>query len=173
MRKFMTACLTAIAIVSLSVSSVFAVGANIRGVTFNLGSLIADGQVTDMDPFQISKVILKTSGPADVICRDLDGYKPDKLSGHHPVVNATGYVWIKANAHGKSYFHVVAKPPTYISPHSAGCPHGYEKAIVDFVYFTQASITVTDKHGTPLDQENYRCETTRECVTCTKKSSHN
>lgn len=171
MRRIISASLTALAILSLTVSSVFAVGARIRGVTFSLGSLVADGKVTDMDPHQVSKVVLQTSGPADLICKDVDGHKPPVPAYHHPVVSAQGLVLIVADAHGRASFHVEAKPPKYVDVHIAGCPRGYEKALVDFVFFTNASIQVKDQHATQLDRADYRCETTRDCVTC-KRAHH-
>jgi hypothetical protein len=171
MRRILSALLTALVAVSLTAASVFAASASIRGVSFSLGSLIAKGQVVQQDPHQQTKIVLQTSGPADVICKDTNGHLPDYFISRGPVVSATGHVWITADGHGRANFEVRAKPPRYINVYTAGCPHGYEKALVDFVYFTHTSLTAKDIHGAQLDLEVYRCETTRECVVC-KKARH-
>jgi len=140
-------------------------GAN--NVDWSLGSLVAGGALivgnTDV------KVILEASGVPVVTCTNQGS---NSAPGQNPPnISATGaQTLLDRTKNGKSPFDVEASPPETLPGLQGGCPNNTWTAHIDFVFWDQATITVTNLAGdTIFLVQNYTCTTTRnpDTVSCT------
>lgn len=144
----------------------------LSGATFSLGSLIAKGTLTGLGKSDTIRVVLESSGPADITCTNGgSNLVPGKSS---PKVSATGQQILSGSSsllkNGKSLFDVETVDPTSVTWDVAGCPNSNWVGAIDFIYWNEASISVIDiATETVLLKQNYACTTTRfpATVTCT------
>ena len=191
-RKLMTS-LSTLAVLSLAATSAFAAGVHISGVTWSLGSVIADGKLTGLDPIPV-KVVLTANGTATVVCRD-DGRDDDH--GHSSSGTSSLSATTSSHSHGgptsvavtvsgtkslnppytggKARFHVETAQP-WVSPAQAGCSgHGDGGHVVILsVSWTSTNIMVTDTAPSPttLASQDYRCTSTATSISCKKVGGH-
>lgn len=175
MKKRIFSLLCVLLVVTLSSSPVsagpsikFSGGAN--SVEWTLGSLDAKGALIVGNTDVV--VILQASGRPDVTCTN-QGSSP--APGQNPPnLSATGaQILQERTKNGKSPFDVKASPPETLPGSQGGCPNDNWIAHIDFVYWDNATITVTNLAlDTILLVQNYTCTTTRypaPTVSCTPK----
>jgi hypothetical protein len=166
-RKFVAA-LMALLTAILITSTVFAGAIKLRGVSFRLGSLIADGTLTGLGNQEV-KVYLDASGFPVVSCTNhggnqAPGQNPPKVSasGEQLVV---GFDLSKKN--GKSPFDVETEDPQIVDSIEYGCPNDNWTAQIEFIYWTDATISVVDPASEEvLLRQDFTCETTLTTVNC-------
>jgi hypothetical protein len=158
--------LIAILAAVLLTSTVFAGNIKFSSVTFDLGSLIAKGDLTGLGNDNV-KVQLDASGFPLVICTNQGG---NQAPGQNPPkVSASGYQDIlKVYKNGKSPFDVETEdPPEFVDPIVYGCPNENWTAQIDFIFWTDATISVYDLYTNELlASQDYTCTTTLTSVTC-------
>jgi hypothetical protein len=153
-------------------------------VRFSPGSLIAEGQLADLEPRPVT-VVLKASGEATVVCVRERGHKREEFPApNHPQVSAIGSQSLKPAmyVHGKVKFWVETNDPT-VTPEQAGCVESQHRSgygyptkvtakVVD-VSWTSADLTLKDtKTQKKLDARDYSCKTRGDKVKCKQKPSH-
>ena len=146
-------------------------GIGFSSVKFSLGSLIADGFVTKLGNTDVT-VVLDASGIPAVTCTN--NGKQDVPGQSSPKITATGQQSLNGNRdftkNGKSPFSVETYDPVSVPWNAAGCPSANWTARIDFIYWTNATLSVYDTATNALQlQKNYTCTTTRfpASVSCT------
>lgn len=162
MRRKLFAILSTVVLLSVSVSPAFAQSIRITLSGFRLGSLIADGTVrlAHTHP-EDTQVTLHSSGTADVTCED--EHTTWVVEGAQ--VEAVGEVTVSASAfnrRGLAHFSVETGDA---SPVYEVCDDHTVQS-VGFVYWDHASVSAETAETNLFTQQNFRCETTPECVTC-------
>jgi hypothetical protein len=158
-------------IISLLTTSASAGGSvKLSGVSFSLGSLIANGTLTGLGATDV-KVVLDASGYPVVTCTNQGG---NQAPGQNPPkVSATGLQSLlgtdPVRKNGKSPFGVeTADPAPFVNAVDAGCPNNNWTATIDFVFWTNATITVKSlTTEAVLRTQDYTCTTTLTTVSCT------
>ena len=146
-------------------------GVGLTRVQFSLGSLIATGDVKGIGNTDVT-MVLDASGTPAITCINHGGNSVPGQSS--PKVAATGKQSLKGDdpvrKNGKSPFGVETVDPQFIPWDQAGCPNSNWVGHIDFIFWTDATISVlnTSTQGLLLKQ-NYACTTTRTSVTCTPK----
>jgi hypothetical protein len=171
MRRQLFLILSSLLILSLVTTTAGAGGSvKLSGVSFSLGSLIANGTLTGLGATDVN-VILDASGYPVVTCTNQGG---NQAPGQNPPkVSATGldplFGTDPVRKNGKSPFGVETNdPPPFISATQAGCPNDNWTATIDFVFWTNATITVKSiSTGATLLKKDYTCTTTLTSVSCT------
>ena len=172
MRKILIAILGVALTATVLVAPALAGEPHFRSVTFKLGSLIADGSVVGIGKQDVT-VILTASGIPETTCTNQGG---NSAPGQNPArLGATDSQVLPGNdplrKNGKSPFSTEAVPPATVPGTLGGCANDNWTAIVDFVYWTNATLTVvkTDDPGMVLEQQSYICTTTKSpaSVSCT------
>lgn len=164
MRRKLFAILSAVVLLSVSVSPVFAQSIRITLSGFRLGSLIADGRVrlTHTHP-EDTHVTLHSSGTADVTCEDEHTTTTWVVEGAHVEAVGSTTVWASDfNRRGLAHFSVETSDPT---PVDDVCD-GHTVQSVGFVYWDHASVSAETAETNLFTQQNFRCETTLDCVIC-------
>ena len=140
--------------------------------TFSLGSLNAQGTFIGLGRSGTYLVGLNASGPADVTC--INSGSNDVPGQSSPRVSAFGQQELSGDngllKNGKSDFEVETAQPLPVAWDEAGCPNPNWTGRVDFVYWENATLTVTDKAtNTVLFTQDFVCTTTRfpPTVSCT------
>jgi hypothetical protein len=172
MKIKVSSLLLAMLLVILVVSPVSAgPGIGLSGVKFSLGSLIADGFVTKLGSTDVT-VVLDASGIPAVTCTN--NGKQDVPGQSSPKISASGQETLNGNRdftkNGKSPFSVETVDPVSLPWNAAGCPNANWSARIDFVYWTNATLSVYDVATNTLQlKQNYTCTTTRNpaSVSCT------
>jgi hypothetical protein len=160
--------LTAVMAAILITTTVFA-GSIRFSATFSLGSLVAKGDVVGVGNQDV-KFVLEATGFPDVTCTNQGG---NQAPGQNPPkVSASGEQLLfgddEVRKNGKSPFGVETVDPEFVDPITYGCPNASWTATVDFIYWTEATITVYDLHtGEFLRSQDYTCTTTLNSVSCT------
>jgi hypothetical protein len=171
MKKRLFSLLTVLLVAIIMTSTVSAGGSvGLRSVQFSLGSLDVTGTLTGLGGYKDGVVAeLTASGIPVVTCVSRGG---NEAPGQNPSqVSASGVQLItKIFKNGTAPVDVKAEPT--LTGIQGGCPNDKWTANIDFVYWTNATITVTDPSTDPdsvLLQQNYTCVTTRDPdnVTCT------
>lgn len=168
MKRKITSLITALFAAILITSTVFAGSIRFSNVTFQLGSLIANGTLTGIGNDDV-KVVLEASGFPEVTCTNKGG---NQAPGQNPPkVSASGEQVIKAylnlSKNGRSPFDVETIDPVYVDALEYGCPNANWTATIDFIYWTDATIRILDLYtGEELASQNYTCTTTLNSVTC-------
>ncbi len=169
MRRKSIIALLVICAALLLTTSVFAGAIKLSGVTFNLGSLIAQGTMTGLGNQDVN-VVLDASGFPVVMCTNQGG---NKAPGQNPPkVSASGNQLVLGltltTKNGKSPFNVKTDDPKPLSAIELGCPNNNWTATIDFIFWTNATIRVLDAQTQQLLlQQDYTCTTTLSTVTCT------
>jgi hypothetical protein len=164
--------LLATLLVMLMVSPVSAgPGIGLSGVKFSLGSLIADGILSRLGSTDVT-VVLVASGIPAITCSNHGGNAVPGQSS--PKISATGEQALLGDSpvrkNGKSPFAVETTDPVSLPWNAAGCPNANWSAHIDFIYWTNATISVYDSATNTLQvKQNYTCTTTRfpASVNCT------
>jgi hypothetical protein len=143
----------------------------LSGVSFRLGSLIADGTLTGLGNTDVSVVIDARGIPA-ITCINLGGNEVPGQS--YPKVSASGDQLLDGDSsvrkNGKSLFGVETVDPKTIPWNEAGCPNSNWTGHIDFIFWTDASISVFDASTQALLlKRDYTCATTLTSVSCTPK----
>jgi hypothetical protein len=146
-------------------------GIGLSGVTFKLGSLIADGTLSRLGNTDV-RVVLDASGIPAITCTN--NGSNDVPGQSFPKVSASGQQSLLGGSpirkNGKSPFNVETVDPTFLPWDAAGCPNANWSARIDFIFWTDATISVYDTATNTLQlQKNYSCITTRDpaSVSCT------
>ena len=160
-------------LISVLITSTAGAGGFVKlnNVEFSLGSLIAKGYASGLGKTDVT-VKLDASGDAAVICTN--NGNNDVPGQSSPKVAASDYQHLLGNdplrKNGRSPFFVEAGEQETVAWDVAGCPGPNWTAHIDFVWWTNATISVYDTaSGNLLKQQNYACVTTRETasVICT------
>ena len=161
------------AILALAVftTSVFAGPAiKLSSVTFSLGSLIADGTLSGIGRTDIN-VVLDATGIPVITCTNPG--RNDVPGQSSPKISASGDQLLDGDSpvrkNGRSPFSVETDDTT-ITWDAAGCPNPGWSARIDFVYWTNATLSFYDAATNELLlKQSYSCITTRfpPSVSCT------
>ena len=172
MKKKILSILTVLILVTLLTSTASAGGnVGLRSANFTLGSLVATGTFTGLGGYkQGVNVELAASGDPLVTCTNQGG---NESPGQNPSkVTAVGDQYIGPQLitqKGTAPMDVTAEAGP-ITGLEAGCPSENWSAQIDFVFWTDATISVFDvKTGVLLLQREFACTTTLTSVTCTPK----
>jgi len=172
MKKKFLSMLTVFLLTTLMTSTVSA-GANIKlsGVQFRLSSLVAEGFASGLGRTDVT-VVLDASGIPATTCTNPGGNDVPGQSA--PKVTASGDQSLLGSdplrKNGKSPFNVETDDPETIPWNAAGCPNSNWTASIDFIFWTNATISVYNTATNALlVRQNYTCTTTRfpASVSCT------
>ena len=170
-RKFYSL-VTVFLMVILMTMPVSAGGAvKLSRVAFSLGSLIANGTLTGLGNADVSVVIDATGIPA-ITCINLGGNQVPGQS--FPKVSASGNQVLDGDSsvrkNGRSPFGVETVDPETIPWNEAGCPNSHWTGHIDFIFWTDATISIFDASTLQLlAKQDYACTTTLTSVSCTPK----
>ena len=175
MKKKFFSPLLIVLLLSALITSTAGAGGNVglKGVNFSLGSLIANGFVTGLGRTDVTVVLDATGERAQVSCFNNGGAI---VPGHSsPKINAVGTQNLAGNdasrKNGKAPF--ATETRDLIPWDLAGCPNSNWVGHLDFVFWTEATLTVhlgfNNPNGDILATQKYSCVTTRnpDGVTCT------
>ena len=148
-------------------------GIGFSRVEFSLGSLIADGYVSGLGKTDVTVVLDASGTKAEVSCVNNGG---SVVPGHSsPKLDAVGIDSLAGNdadrKNGKAPF--TTETSDYIPWDLADCPNSNWVGQIDFVYWTEATLTVHQGFNNPggaiLAEQKYTCVTTRDpdSVSCT------
>ncbi len=164
MNKRLFTILTVLMITVLVTSPVAAGGSiKLSGVSFSLGSLIAEGYAGGLGSTDVT-VVLGASGIPAITCTNPGGN--DVPGQSYPKVSATGEQTLLGDdpirKNGKAPFFTETDDPETIAWDAAGCPSSNWTGHIDFIFWTKATISVySTSTGTLLKKQNYTCTTTR------------
>ena len=172
MKKKLLSLLSALLITILITSTAGAGGIVKLGfVEFSLGSLIAQGYASGLGNTDVT-IVLDASGIPAITCTNNGGN--DVPGQSSPKVSASGQTSLLGNdpvrKNGRSPFGVETVDPGTVPWDEADCPNSNWTARIDFIFWTNATISVHNTAtGALLLQKKYVCNTTREpaSVTCT------
>jgi len=175
MKKKVVSILTVL-LLALILTSTASAGGNVglKKVTFAYGSLDATGTFTGLGGYKEGVTVnLVASGIPVVTCTN-QGNNP--APGRNPSRITAGGVqdipFALISKSGTAPLNISAEPGS-ISATQGGCPNKNWSAHIDFVFWTDATITVTDNiTGSQVFLQNYSCVTTRNpdntgSVSCT------
>ena len=157
MRRILNAILSVLVVASLTTSSVFAAGFKLSA-GFRLGSLIAEGFASGLGRTDVM-VFLDATGDPVVLCTSPGG---NQAHGQNPPrVSAQGSQFLDRTdplrKNGRSPFSVETGD-TVLSGREGGCPNDKWTAEVVFVFWTDATLTLTELDGNILVQQDYTCD---------------
>jgi hypothetical protein len=139
--------------------------------TFSLGSLIAEGFATGVGQTDVT-FVLKAMGPADITCinngaNSVPGQSAPRLSATGEQDALGGDPETK---NGRTPFLTETDDPITVAWDVGGCPNSNWIGHVDFIYWTNATVSIyaTDT-GALLTEQDFLCTTTRfpATVSCT------
>lgn len=167
-RLFLTIALT-LSVLAMTAAPADAQAIRIRGVSFALGSLIAEGEIqfVHYHPENV-EVELYAKGNAKVTCTD--GHRSYEIR-RLVKVEAIGYDTLYAgDFYGKvAHFSTETETPTLLE--SVHCRYGW--AEIGFVYWTHAEIHAHAPVSQLSATQTYKCKTTPDCVICKRTSNAN
>jgi hypothetical protein len=171
MKKRLFSLLSVLLAVTLLTSPVSAGRGIGFSATFSLGSLIAKGFATGVGNTDVT-FELKGVGPADITCINNGSNSVPGQSS--PRITATGTQDVLGSdpetKNGRTPFTTETDDPEIVAWNVGGCPNPGWVGHVDFIYWTDATISIyaTDT-GALLITRNYTCITTRfpATVSCT------
>ena len=147
-------------------------GIKLSGVQFSLGSLIAQGFASGLGNTDVT-IKLVGSGIPVISCTNNGGNAVPGQSA--PKISATGQQTLPGNdplrKNGKSPFLTETEDPGVLAWDVAGCPNPNWTGHIDFIFWTEAVISVYDTATGALQlTQKYTCTTTRfpASVTCTR-----
>ena len=139
--------------------------------TFSLGSLIAEGFATGVGNTDVT-FELKATGPADITCINNGSQSVPGQSS--PRITATGRQDVLGSdpetKNGRTPFVTETDDPETVAWDIGGCPNPKWTGHVDFIYWTNATISIyATNTGAFLTKHDYICTTTRfpATVSCT------
>jgi hypothetical protein len=146
-------------------------GIRLSGVQFSLGSLIASGYASGLGRTDVI-VVLDASGIPVVTCVNQGG---TEAPGQNPVrISAIGEQTLLGSdplrKNGRSPFLTETDDPQTLPGDLAGCPNSSWTGRIDFIAWTDATLSVFDiTTGVLQTSQAYTCTTTRlpASVTCT------
>ena len=146
-------------------------GIKLSRVQFSLGSLIANGTLTGLGNEDVS-VVIDASGMPLISCINNGGNIVPGQSA--PRVSASGSQFLDGDSpvrkNGKSPFGVETEDPEFIPWDEAGCPSANWTGHIDFIFWTDATISIYDANTQILQlKRDYACTTTLTSVICTPK----
>jgi hypothetical protein len=168
MKRKIFSLIAALCAAILITSTVFAGAIKLSGVTFRLGSLIAEGTLSGLGNQDV-RVLLEASGFPEVTCTNHGG---NQAPGQNPPkVSASGeqqlFGFDLTRKNGKSPFGVETDDPLVVDPIVYGCPNANWTATIDFIHWTEATITILDLNTQAILRiQRYSCVTTLNSVTC-------
>ena len=174
MKKKVYSLLVVFLLLTLMASPVSAgPGVGLKGVQFSLGSLIADGFVTGIGRSDVTIVLDASGDRADVSCINKGGsVVPGQSSPRLDAIGIDNLAGDDANRrNGRAPF--TTETSDFIPWDLAGCPNSNWVGQIDFVFWTEATLTVhlgfNNPNGTILATQSYTCVTTRDpdSVSCT------
>jgi hypothetical protein len=134
----------------------------LSGVQFSLGSLIASGFASGLGNTDVI-VELEGTGIPVISCINNGGNTVPGQSA--PKVTATGTQELDGDdpirKNGRSPFFTETDDPEYLPGLEAGCPGANWTGHIDFIFWTNAKISVYNLTGDLLAEKSYTCETTR------------
>jgi hypothetical protein len=147
-------------------------GVGLTRVQFSLGSLIATGDVKGIGNTDVI-MLLEASGTPLITC--INNGQNSVPGQSSPRISASGKELLNGNdpvrKNGKSPFGVETVDPEFISWDQAGCPNANWVGHIDFIFWTDATISVLDAATQALlFKQDYTCTTTLTSVSCTPKS---
>lgn len=164
MRRLLTALVLTLAVLGASAMPASAQSIRISGVSFRLGSVIAEGKVAIIHSHpETVRVRLYTEGQAEITCSNGHqsysyGYARVEASGS-TTLGAGRFKWGR-----EAHFTVETGKPHLISP--VHCAYGKPK--IGFVAWDHATLSAKGLL-TGLEAQNmYTCETVPDCITCTR-----
>lgn len=172
MKKKFLSMLTVFLLTTMLTSTASAgAGIKLRNVQFSLASLIAEGFASGLGNTDVT-IELNASGIPAVTCTNPGG---NQSPGQNPPqVSASGSQFLvhqNYTKNGNSAFFVeTEEPQPGFTARQMGCPNNSWTASIDFVFWTQATLSVySTATGDLLLSQNYSCTTTRfpPTVTCT------
>ena len=172
MKKKLYSMLAVLLVLIVMTSPVAAGGAvKLSGVQFRLGSLIASGTLSGLGNTDVS-VVIDASGPAAITCTNFGGNQVPGQS--YPKVSAVGDQFLDGDSsvrrNGKSPFGVETIDPETVPWDQAGCPNANWIGQIDFIFWTDATISIYDANTQALlASQDYTCTTTLTSVSCTPK----
>ncbi len=166
-KKFLSIA-SAVLVAVLVFSTAYAGGIKLSGVSFSLGSLISNGSISGIGNTDVQMVLTASGIPAVTCYNNGSNPVPGQSS---PKVTASGSENLlgtdAVRKNGKSPFGVETNPPAPLTWDQAGCPNSNWTAVITFVYWTNATITIYDlSTGALLLTQNYVCQTTLTSVSC-------
>lgn len=172
MKKRLYSLLVMMLVATLITSTASAGGAiKFSSVTFNLGSLISTGFASGLGNTDVT-VVLDASGIPAVTCINNGGNAVPGQSS--PKISASGKQDLLGSdgrtKNGRTAFFTETDDPETISWDAAGCPNANWTGIIDFIFWTDATLSVYDMHtGELLASQSFTCTTTRypASVSCT------
>lgn len=172
MNKKFSTFLAVLLILILSTSSVGAAGAIKLSGGFGLGSLTFDGFATGLGGYRDGVTIyLTASGIPVVTCTNNGGTEAPGQNPSNVTVFGDQFIGPQSiDKKGKAPVGVETVDPE-ISGTEGGCPNDNWTAVIDFVFWTHATLTAVDNtSGAVVATQNYTCVTTRnpDSVTCTE-----
>jgi hypothetical protein len=139
--------------------------------TFSLGSLIAEGFATGVGQTDVT-FVLDASGPADITCINNGGSSVRGQSA--PKLSASGRQNVLGSdprtKNGRTPYTTETDDPETVTWDVGGCPNANWIGHVDFIYWTNATISIyATNTGALLTKQDYVCTTTRfpASVSCT------
>jgi hypothetical protein len=171
MKKRLISLLSVLLIATLLVSPASAGRGIGFSATFSLGSLIAKGLATGVGQTDVTFEV-KAIGPADITCINNGGSSVPGQSA--PRLSASGRQDVLGSDpetnNGRTPFRTETVDPDTVAWNVGGCPNPNWIGHVDFIYWTNATISIyaTDT-GAFLTKQDYVCTTTRfpATVSCT------
>ena len=164
MKKKIPSILTVLLVTMLTTSTV-AAGSNVKlsGMQFSLRSLVASGFVSGLGNDNVA-VVLYAAGIPDVTCTNNGGNQAARQNP--PRVSASGTQYLVHETYtrnGRSPFSVeTEEPQPGLTAEELGCPSDAWTASIDFVYWTDAIISVYDTATNDLlAQQIFTCVTAR------------
>ena len=146
-------------------------GIKLSRAQFSLGSLIAEGLATGVGQADVT-FELKAFGPADITCTNNGSNSVPGQSS--PKLSATGQQQVLGSdprtKNGRTPFTTETDDPETVAWNVGGCPNPNWIGHVDFIYWTNATISIyATSTGELLLQQDYTCTTTRfpAAVSCT------
>lgn len=172
MKKKFYSLLSVFLMVMVVATPVAAGGAvKLSGLSFRLGSLIADGTLSGLGNTDVT-VVIDASGPAAITC--INPGLNDVPGQSYPRVAASGNQFLDGDSavrkNGRSPFGVETVDPAYLPWDQAGCPNSHWTGRIDFIFWTDATISVYNATTQALLlKRDFACTTTLTSVTCTPK----
>lgn len=172
MKKKILSILT-IFVLTIVMTSTVSAGGNVKlsRVQFSLSSLVAEGFASGLGNTDVT-IELNASGVPAVTCTNPGG---NQAPGQNPPqVSASGSQFLVHQSYTKNgssaFFVETEEPQPGLTAKQMGCPNNTWSASIDFVFWTQATLSVySTVTGDLLVSQKYNCTTTRfpPTVTCT------
>ena len=173
MRKRLLSLLSALLAVTLLASPASAGRGIGFSASFSLGSLIAEGFATGVGKTDVTFVLDAVGIPAMTCINNGSNSVPGQSS---PKISATGRQNVLGSdpriKNGRTPFRTETDDPDTLAWDLAGCPNSNWIGHVDFIFWTDATISIySTATNQLLTKQDYTCTTTRfpATVSCTPK----